>query len=213
MGIFATNAVAFFVNLLLINGALLQEEINFARSSTDVVSQPLSGEHKYSVIFMHGFGDGRSVEEFVRGLLRNSKSEILRHTKFIMPLAQESVTVGRRSLPAWAALTTTIDPNVPEDEQCFRKSADRIQKYVRGEIAANIPASKIAVGGFSQGGAVAYLSGLEFPHSLWGIFAISSWVPLMDVDLRSKASWPTKPIRLAPQIKDTHMLHCHGIRK
>ena len=66
------------------------------------------------------------------------------------------------------------------------------------QIAAGIPAKRIVLGGFSQGGALALYAGLSGPYELGGIIALSSWV-LMN---RQFSSWIKH--------KSVPVLQCHG---
>jgi predicted esterase len=56
------------------------------------------------------------------------------------------------------------------------------REYVRGliqsEIDAGIPANRIVLGGFSQGGATSLFTALTAKVKLAGIIALSSWLPL-----------------------------------
>lgn len=49
---------------------------------------------------------------------------------------------------------------------------------IDSEIKGGIPASRIVIGGFSQGGALALYSALKFPQKLAGVVALSCWLPL-----------------------------------
>ncbi|GJC97379.1 acyl-protein thioesterase 1 [Colletotrichum higginsianum] len=49
---------------------------------------------------------------------------------------------------------------------------------VQAEVDAGIPAERIVLGGFSQGGAMAIFSGLTGPHRIGGIVGLSCWLPL-----------------------------------
>ena len=42
----------------------------------------------------------------------------------------------------------------------------------------NVPAEKVVIAGFSQGGALALVNGLTGPHNFAGIVALSTWLPL-----------------------------------
>lgn len=42
---------------------------------------------------------------------------------------------------------------------------------------AGIPANRILVGGFSQGGALALHSALTYPDALAGVMSLSCWLP------------------------------------
>lgn len=49
---------------------------------------------------------------------------------------------------------------------------------IDSEVKAGIPPSKILLGGFSQGGALALYSALCYPDRLAGVIALSCWLPL-----------------------------------
>lgn len=72
----------------------------------------------------------------------------------------------------------SLDPSSPEDEDGIRKAAGTIHSIIAEEVAAGIPTSRIVLGGFSQGGALAMFSALTFPEPLAGIIALSAWLPL-----------------------------------
>ena len=42
----------------------------------------------------------------------------------------------------------------------------------------NVPAEKVVIAGFSQGGALALVNGLTGPRNFAGIVALSTWLPL-----------------------------------
>lgn len=58
------------------------------------------------------------------------------------------------------------------------KASEAVHKMIMEEIQIGIPPSKILLGGFSQGGALALYSGLTFPQKLAGIISLSGWLPL-----------------------------------
>lgn len=58
------------------------------------------------------------------------------------------------------------------------KSRDAFNGLVKEQMDKGIPASRIVLGGFSQGGAMSLLSGLTSPEKLGGIFALSCYLPL-----------------------------------
>ena len=53
-----------------------------------------------------------------------------------------------------------------------------INEIIQAERKAGIAPDRIIVGGFSQGGALAVLTGLTTTEKLAGIFTLSSYVPL-----------------------------------
>lgn len=80
-------------------------------------------------------------------------------------------------MPSWFDLKT-LDANGPEDEEGIRKATEGIHALINSEIEAGIDASRIILGGFSQGGALALYSGMVYPKKLGGIMALSCWLPL-----------------------------------
>jgi len=49
------------------------------------------------------------------------------------------------------------------------------------EIAAGVPANRVIVAGFSQGGALALTTGLSYAKPLGGVIALSGYVRLVAV--------------------------------
>lgn len=66
----------------------------------------------------------------------------------------------------------------PEDEDGIKKAAEDIKALIETEKADGIPANRIILGGFSQGGALALYTGLTYPEALSGIIGLSCWLPL-----------------------------------
>lgn len=80
-------------------------------------------------------------------------------------------------MPSWFDLKT-LDMYGPEDESGIKNATANIQTMIQSEISAGIPANRIIVGGFSQGGALALHAGLTSTNTLGGIVALSCWLPL-----------------------------------
>jgi phospholipase/carboxylesterase len=93
-----------------------------------------------------------------------------------------------------------LTPEGRDDEAGLAGSRARIESYIAGERAAGIPAQRIVLGGFSQGGALALHAGLRHAEKLAGIVALSCYLPLRD--------------RLAADVhmanRNTPILMCHG---
>jgi pimeloyl-ACP methyl ester carboxylesterase len=53
-----------------------------------------------------------------------------------------------------------------------------LNALITAEVDAGIPASRIVLGGFSQGGAMALLTGLTTERKLGGVVVLSGWLPL-----------------------------------
>ena len=66
------------------------------------------------------------------------------------------------------------------DEVGVRRSDDHVRALIDREQARGIPASRIVLAGFSQGGAVALFSALRHPERLAGVIALSTYLLLED---------------------------------
>lgn len=93
-----------------------------------------------------------------------------------------------------------LDESAPEDAKGFASSADRINRIIQEEVDKGVAPSKIVIAGFSQGGALALHTALRSPHSLGGIVALSTWLPL-------RADYPEKLSGAASSIP---ILQIHG---
>ncbi|WP_455198587.1 alpha/beta hydrolase, partial [Kaarinaea lacus] len=67
-----------------------------------------------------------------------------------------------------------------EDRDGLEESRQSLVSLIENEMANGIPAQRIILMGFSQGGAVVLYSGLRCAHKLAGIGALSTYLPLAD---------------------------------
>jgi phospholipase/carboxylesterase len=65
-----------------------------------------------------------------------------------------------------------------EDEAGLRASQSLLDGLVQREQSRGVPARRIVLAGFSQGGAIALQTGLRHPQRLAGILALSTYLPL-----------------------------------
>jgi predicted esterase len=82
-------------------------------------------------------------------------------------------------MPGWydiKSLSTLSDRE--EDIEGITKSRDYFHDLIDQEIAKGIPANRIVLGGFSQGGAMSLLSGVTSKKQLGGIFGLSCYLLL-----------------------------------
>ncbi|KWR87146.1 alpha/beta hydrolase [Cupriavidus sp. IDO] len=130
----------------------------------------------FSVIWMHGLGaDGNDFVPVVPelGLARAPG------VRFIFPNAPAiPVTCnGGYVMPAWYDIYSLDEAGRRADEAGIRASRDAIRALIARENARGVPASHIVLAGFSQGGAIAYTTGLTHPETLAGIVALSTYIP------------------------------------
>lgn len=133
---------------------------------------------KKTVIWLHGLGaSGHDFEPVVPELTVGREQPV----RFIFPHAPElPVTInGGMVMPAWYdILAMNIDRKV--DTAQLRASADMVARLIEQERARGLASTDIVVGGFSQGGAVAYELALSYPERLGGLFALSTYFATVD---------------------------------
>ncbi|KAG8904762.1 hypothetical protein FRB99_001239 [Tulasnella sp. 403] len=131
--------------------------------------------HTSTVIFMHGLGDTGDGWQPVAEMLAPS----LPNTKWILPHARVNpvtLNMGMR-MSSWFDITS-LDGFDEEDEKGMLESVHGVNEIITAEVDAGTPANKIIIGGFSQGCALALLTGLTTERKLGGIVALSGWLPL-----------------------------------
>lgn len=132
-----------------------------------------------TVIVMHGLGADRNDFVPIAGEMDLSPAGPVR---FIFPQAPSiPVTInGGYVMPAWYDILG-MDLVRREDEKGLRASRTAIEEIIAGEKARGIPASRIVVAGFSQGCAMALMTGLRHEETLAGIGCLSGYLPLAAV--------------------------------
>ena len=59
------------------------------------------------------------------------------------------------------------------------RTVSKLNELITAEVDAGIPADRIIIGGFSQGGAMSLLTGLSVSErKLAGVVCLSGWLPL-----------------------------------
>ncbi|HEX6636091.1 MAG TPA: dienelactone hydrolase family protein [Steroidobacteraceae bacterium] len=155
----------------------------------------------FTIIWMHGLGaDGHDFEPLVPELVEPGFPSL----RFIFPHAPvRPVTLNNGyRMRAWYDIVG-IDRRSAEDFDGIRASADAVGKLVEREIGAGIPAPRIAIAGFSQGGAMALHIATRSEHRFAGIIALSCYLPLARqfATERSNANLAT-PLFMAHGLQD-----------
>ncbi|PRW60012.1 Acyl- thioesterase 1 [Chlorella sorokiniana] len=149
------------------------------RAFGPIVRQPALGRHTGSVILLHGLGDTAEGWAPVGPQLK------LPHIKFIYPTAPTrpiTVNMGMR-MPGWFDITHLDQQGLmdmmkgkPFDQEGVAEAVEHVRGLIQQEVEAGIPLNRIVVGGFSQGGHVAYKVALQHPQPLGGCAALSTWL-------------------------------------
>ncbi len=132
---------------------------------------------EWSVIWMHGLGaDGSDFVPVLPELGLDPAISI----RFVFPNAPAiPVTCnGGYVMPAWYDIISLDKNNREVDTAGIVQSREQIRILIDREKEMGIPSHRIFLAGFSQGGAVAYTTGLTHPEPLAGIMALSTYLPV-----------------------------------
>ena len=130
-----------------------------------------------SLIVLHGLGaDGHDFEPLVQELDLSAVGPV----RFVLPHAPERpVTLnGGMTMPAWYDITSLAFGQRKEDASGLRASQAAVERLLDRERERGVPAERIVLAGFSQGCAMALLTGLRYPQRLAGIAGLSGYLPL-----------------------------------
>lgn len=129
-----------------------------------------------TILLMHGLGaDGNDFVPIAQEMDLSAAGPV----RFVFPNAPViPVTInGGYRMPAWYDILGT-DLVRREDEAGLRQSHAALEALLAREKTRGIPASRIVVAGFSQGCAMALMTGLRHAESLAGIVGLSGYLPL-----------------------------------
>jgi phospholipase/carboxylesterase len=137
--------------------------------------------------------------------------------RFVFPQAPvQPVTInGGLTMRSWYDLLGE-DFWVREDNAGIRASSQAIVSLLEAELERSIPADRLVLAGFSQGGAITLQAGLRLPWRLGGLIALSTYLPLatsLDAEFDPVnvglplfsghgSADPLIPIRLATELRE-----------
>jgi len=162
-----------------------------------------------ALIWLHGLGDterrwAQLVTDEMLWLLHSECG----YCKLVTPRAPVAPVTcnGRRKMTRWfdmVELPLSAGHNPPTfgcDLASAEESVRRIHGIIDELLEIGMPTDKIAIGGFSQGGAVAMLAALGYPAPLAGCIAFSGLLLGKD----------ELPRLIHPQNQGVQILWCHG---
>ena len=165
-------------------------------SPTAVVVEPEAATG--AVIWLHGLGaDGHDFVPMVPELTLPATAP----TRFIFPHAKVRPVTINNGYPmrAWYDIRS-LTTHGRGDSAGIAESVATVHTLVAEQQSAGIPAARIVIAGFSQGGAIALHAGLTATQRLGGILAASTYLPLAG-ELAT---------RLAPENHNLPIIMCHG---
>jgi len=150
------------------------------------------------VIWLHGLGDSGAGFAPVVPALGLPDDHCIR---FVFPHAPEqAVTINQGYvMRAWYDIKS-MDLHNRADMPGVLESEIAVCGLIQEQIDAGIPADRIVLAGFSQGGVMSLFSGLRFPETLAGIMALSCYLPTAE----------KLPSELSEANKATPILQHHG---
>ncbi|MHB8426094.1 MAG: alpha/beta hydrolase [Gammaproteobacteria bacterium] len=144
----------------------------------DCVELETGAQPSASIIWLHGLGaDGHDFEPIVPELRLPASLPV----RFVFPHAPMRPVTLNNGYPmrAWFDIVK-IGLYQPRDRDGMLAARATLEALIARENARGIPASRIVVAGFSQGGAVALYTGLQYRERLAGILALSTYLPLVE---------------------------------
>lgn len=141
----------------------------------------------FSLIWMHGLGaHGSDFESVVPALgLKDAPG-----VRFVFPHAPHMPVTcnGGAVMSAWYDILSLGRTTRKIDEPSLLRSRQAIRRLIAREHERGVPAERIFLAGFSQGGALAYATGLTHPQPLAGIVALSTYLPASETVSREIAA-------------------------
>jgi phospholipase/carboxylesterase len=154
----------------------------------DMIEAESGDDPSATVIILHGLGaDGNDFVPIAEQLSLDEVGPV----RFIFPHAPVlPVTInGGYRMRAWYDIVG-FDADSPQDEAGLRRSLGLVEAILAREKERGIPAGRIVLAGFSQGCAMALLTGLRHSERLAGIAGLSGYLPIAHTTAaeRSKAN-------------------------
>ena len=131
-----------------------------------------------ALVMLHGLGS--SPENF-RAVVNQLELPGAARVELVLPRAPTlPVTVNAgNTMPAWYDVLS-LDKSGGEDAAGIRRACAEVDEIVAELYARGVSHRRIAIGGFSQGGALALYSAARSPRPLAGVVALSAYMPLME---------------------------------
>ncbi|WP_313456081.1 alpha/beta hydrolase [Stenotrophomonas sp.] len=167
----------------------------------ETVVNETGADPQWSVIWLHGLGaDGHDFAPIVPELVREHWPAI----RFVFPHAPVQPITINNGLPmrAWYDIVG-MDFRSRADSAGVAASVQLLDGLIEAEIARGIPAERILLAGFSQGGAVVLSSALRRRWPVAGLIALSTYLPDAEAAAAAAATdGPLPPVFMAHGQKD-----------
>jgi phospholipase/carboxylesterase len=140
----------------------------------DAIRLETGRDPERSVIWLHGLGaDGHDFVPIV-GELDLPDAPI----RFVFPHAPVQPVTINNGMSMRALYDIVADDLARREDERGVRASQGLGGARRPRTRAGVPAARIVLAGFSQGGAIALQTGLRHPERLAGIMALSTYVPI-----------------------------------
>ena len=144
----------------------------------DTVEQETGPDPQWTIVWLHGLGaDGHDFAPIVPELVR-PEWPALRFVFPHAPVRAVTINAGMR-MRAWYDIRD-LDLAQRADETGVNESIAQVEALVVREAERGIPAHRLILAGFSQGGAITLAAGLLRATPFAGLVALSSYLPMHD---------------------------------
>jgi lysophospholipase-2 len=157
---------------------------NSASSDSSCPAASTSLSSPAALIFLHGLGDtptGWSSLQSTLPSLRPSLAPVAMQFEYVFPPAPiiASTINGGMCIPGWFDLYSwPISLMARDDREGILHAVAQVEKEVQNLQERGIPRSRIVVGGFSQGGAIALQTVYRSSERFCACVVLSGWLTL-----------------------------------
>lgn len=143
------------------------------------------GVPTHAIIWLHGLGATANDFPPIVPELGLSPSRVIR---FIFPQAPDRpITInGGMRMPGWYDIKG-VSIEDKQDAVGMAESRTMLDQIIESQIEGGIASENIILAGFSQGGAVAYFTGVRSKRKLAGLLTLSTYLPF-DQDTKVEQS-------------------------
>lgn len=177
----------------------------------ETLERATGDDPRWSVLWLHGLGaDGNDFVPIVPELLRPGWPAI----RFVFPHAPvRAVTInGGMRMRAWYDIRD-MDLSNRADAGGVAQSVAQVEALIAREAGRGVPASRVLLAGFSQGGAIALAAGIARREPLAGLIALSTYLPLGAATLQAmRPEARAQPIFMAHGLHDPVVPYTAGKR-
>jgi phospholipase/carboxylesterase len=167
----------------------------------DTVEHQTGPDPRWTILWLHGLGaDGNDFAPIVPELVRPEWPAV----RFVFPHAPvRAVTINAGTrMRAWYDIHD-LDLARRADETGVAQSVEQVEMLVMREAERGVPAHRLILAGFSQGGAITLAAGLLRATPFAGLVALSTYLPMHDRAAQRLATGANaQPVFMAHGLQD-----------